>query len=470
MSEPIDPSDTRISARITAPDRETAFDIVRRYPLDYGCRPVALPTDRGFEVPALLSPTDLDTLRDAGIEVDIRFDVRDRDNAPIGTGDRFEGGQRAPQGVGTRREGQGDDVGPILNVDEIGSAIDGLVNEYGIPTFTLPNGTAEGRPSTGGQIGDVDPDLYHVYFTAGVHARERGGPDALIYFIADLLHANKFGTGITFGARSYSNADVHKALNTGIVFFPLVNPDGVAWDQRTDTLWRKNRNPASAIPGSAKSIGVDINRNYDFLWDYRTHFDPSITGNSALASDDPSAETFHGTAPFSEPETRNVGWVFDRFPRLNWYMDIHSAVGDILYNWGDDDDQVGDEGMRFFDPRWDGARGVLTTNDYREWLPEADLGRIKNVARRTAAAMAAVGGRPFRPIPAADLYATSGASDDYAYSRSWINPDHSKAHGFTMEFGYPTNFYPTLTEYHQNLADVGAGLMEFCLAAADHPV
>ena len=277
-------------------------------------------------MPALLSAADLDTLRAAGIEVDVRFDVRDRREgvAPIGTGDRFEGGRRPPQGVGTHPE-DGADPGSILNVDEIGSAIDGLVNEYGIPTFTSPNGTAEGRPSAGGHIGSVDPDRYRVFFTAGVHARERGGPDALIYFIADLLHADKFGTGITYGARSYGNADVHKALNTGIVFFPLVNPDGVAWDQRTDSLWRKNRNPASAIPGSASSIGVDINRNYDFLWDYRTHFHPSITGNTSLASDDPRAETFHGTAPFSEPETRNVKWVFDQFPRLNWYMDIHSC-------------------------------------------------------------------------------------------------------------------------------------------------
>jgi hypothetical protein len=36
-----------------------------------------------------------------------------------------------------------------------------------------------------------------------------------------------------------------------------------------------------------------------------------------------------------------------------------------------------------------------------------------------------------------------------------------------MEFGCPTNFYPTLAEYHNNLKDTGAGLMEFCLAASD---
>jgi hypothetical protein len=81
--------------------------------------------------------------------------------------------------------------------------------------------------------------------------------------------------------------------------------------------------------------------------------------------------------------------------------------------------------------------------------------------------MHAVGGRVFNPMQAVGLYPTSGASDDYAYSRYRANAALNKAHGFTMEFGYPTNFYPTLAEYHDNLKDTGAGLMEFCLAASD---
>ena len=136
-----------------------------------------------------------------------------------------------------------------MNADEIDSAIQGLVNEYGIPTFDVPNTTAEGTGGKGGMTGPVNREAYHVYFTAGVHARERGGPDNLIYFIADLLFAKKHSTGLTYGSKGYSNADVLKALKTGIVFFPLVNPDGVRYDQKTDSLWRKNRNPADATPG-----------------------------------------------------------------------------------------------------------------------------------------------------------------------------------------------------------------------------
>lgn len=423
-------------------------------------------------LPALLNQLQLDELKNNGTCVDIQFDgvppSRDA-KATIGEGDRFKGGAHPPQGLGSRPNGDGSDLGGIMNVDEIGSAVKGLVNEYGIPTFSAPYTTAEGSDGGGGMVGPtkIDVNLYHVYFTAGVHARERGGPDNIIYFISDLLYAQKHGTGLTYGARSYSNADVHRALSVGIVFFPLVNPDGVRWDQTTDSLWRKNRNPESATAGNDRSIGVDINRNYDFLWDYRRHFDPSVTVQESLASDDPNSDQFHGTKAFSEPESRNVAWVFDKFPRLRWYMDIHSAAGDMLYSWGDDDDQSDDSHQSFLNPAYDGKRGVLNDKDYGEYINEADWRNVQEAAKRTVDAMASVGGRSYIPEQSVTLFPTSGASDDYSFSRFQANTAHNKVYGFTMEFGYPTNFYPTKEEFQQNVIDTGAGFMEFCLAVAD---
>jgi hypothetical protein len=465
------PARSRHAVAIHADDTATLHEIVRTRPGDYGCRPRALPHDRrGFALHAILTPDEHAALRAAGHDVELLTDTLSLDRraaATIGKGDRFDGGTIAPRGLGSRGDGDDRDLGGVMNVDEIGSAVQGLVNEYGIATFSTPNPTHEGAGGVGGIVGGIDPDRYHVYFTAGVHARERGGPDNIIYFIADLLYAQRHGGGLTYGARSYSAADVAKALSAGIVFFPLVNPDGVRYDQQTDLLWRKNRNPASAVAGNPDSIGVDINRNYDFLWDFRALFDPSVTGSTALASDDPGEETFHGTAAFSEPETRNVAWVLDRFPRLRWYMDIHSAAGDLLYPWGDDNDQTGDPAQSFTNPAWDGRRGVLGVQDYREWIGEADLSTVSRVARRVAAAMHGVGKRPYLPEQAVGLYATSGTADDYAFSRHITNRDLNKVYGFTMEFGHPTNFYPTVTEFHDNVIDTAAGFMEFCLAAVD---
>jgi hypothetical protein len=34
-----------------------------------------------------------------------------------------------------------------------------------------------------------------------------------------------------------------------------------------------------------------------------------------------------------------------------------------------------------------------------------------------------------------------------------------------MEFGYSTNFYPTASEFNQNILDTNAGFMDWALAA-----
>jgi murein tripeptide amidase MpaA len=459
-----------LTVAIHARDLRSLREIVRTHQLDHGCRPHAIADASGdYYTTALVSKAEREMLRGKGLEVrDLQDQIAsDRTAAAtIGKGDRFKGGKKFPQGVGSRPDSRANAIGPIMNAAEIDSALQGLVNEYGISTIDLPNPTAEGSASKGGVVGKADPNLYHVYFTAGVHARERGGPDNLIYFIADLLFAQKHATGLTYGAKTYSKADVAKALKTGIVFFPLVNPDGVRYDQKTDSLWRKNRNPIDVTPGNDATVGVDINRNYDFLWDFRRHFHPTAL-TASLASDRPADDTYHGRSAFSEPETRNVDWLFDQFPRIRWYMDIHSAVGDFLFNWGDDDDQVHDSSMTFLNPAWDGKRGIAQDAVYREWIEERDLGKVSTVARRVASAMQAVGGRSCLAKQSVGLYPTSGASDDYAYSRYRVDAKKNKVHGFTMEFGYPTNFYPTLPEYHNNLKDTGAGLMEFCLAASD---
>src|SRR5262249_33689530 len=154
-----------------------------------------------------------------------------------------------------------------------------------------------------------------------------------------------------------------------------------------------------------------------FLWDFRRHFDPAATAAISLASDKPIHETYHGRYAFSEPETRNVAWVFDQFPRIRWYMDIHSAAGDFLFNWGDDDDQLNDPSMQFLNPAWDGKRGIPGDTAYREWIEETDYGKVKNVSNRVTGAMHSVGGRSYLSEQAVGLYPTSGASDDYAYSR-----------------------------------------------------
>lgn len=205
---------------------------------------------------------------------------------PIGTGDRYSAGTIAPRGVGS----QTTTFTTLLNVNEITSGLKALASVYGITTFTTPYKTYNGASITGAKVGGNGTcnDAIRVYLNGAIHARERGSSDGLLFFISDLLYANKNGLGLKFGSKSYTNAQVKTALSTGIVFIPLSNPDGVAYDQSTNSCWRKNRNPAS---GTGTSAGVDLNRNFDFVWDL-TKWASSV--RSEVASSSPSSEVFHG--------------------------------------------------------------------------------------------------------------------------------------------------------------------------------
>jgi murein tripeptide amidase MpaA len=374
-----------VPVHVRAPSAAHFLDIVNNGTYDLGCRPKAVPSEDGhFTLHALLTEDQIAHLSkeyESSSEVTLhRQDLSKRAaTAPIGSGDRFQAGAVAPSGLGTKATGS--TISSIMNVNEINSAIKGLVNTYGVSTVTLPYKTFKGATQTAGYVGaGTDKTKYRLYFSAGMHARERGGPDQLIYFISDLLAANKVGTGLKYGSKSYTNAQVKSVLAAGIVFFPLVNPDGVAYDQSSGSLWRKNRNTRSGSSGA--SIGVDINRNFDFLWNFPKYFDPS----TSPASTSPSSETFYGSAAASESETKNHVSVYDSFPKIRWFLDIHSATGDILYNWGDDEEQSTSTTMNFLNSAYDGRRGRLGDSTYREYIPAADAANIKSVASKTAAA------------------------------------------------------------------------------------
>jgi hypothetical protein len=392
---------------------------------------------------------------------------------PIGTGDRFSGGTTAPRGLGSQPTAS---LGTLLNVNEIKSGLQGLVNEYGIQTFEAPYKTYGGATVLGAKIGGSGgtcTDAYRVYLNGNIHARERGSMDSVLYFVSDLLYANKTNTGLTYGTKTYTNAQVKTALSAGIVIVPLSNPDGVAYDQSTNSCWRKNRNPAG---GTGAATGVDLNRNFDFLWDFTRLFASSV--RASVGSTSPSAETYHGTAPFSEPETQNVKWVFDTFSKIRWFIDLHSYAGDVLYSWGSDENQSTYPYMNFLNSTYNTVRGVLTDtpgsgSGYGEYIPSAENTLNTGAAQRIGSGLSAGGGRSYTVIPAADLYPTSGASDDYAYSRHFANASANLVHSYTVEFGFGNTaascpFYPSVSQFNSNIKATGAGFMEFVLAAVEY--
>lgn len=184
-----------------------------------------------------------------------------------------------------------------------------------------------------------------------------------------------------------------------------------------------------------------------------------------------------GTSPFSEPETKSVKWVLDTYTKVRWFVDLHSYAGDVLYSWGSDTNQNTDSSQNFLNSAYNSVRGILTDTPgvrggYGEYTPASEFNVNKATAQRMAAGMSSAGGRSYTAKPAADLYPTSGASDDYSYSRHFANSSLNLVHGYTVEFGFGSSisscpFYPTVAQYNTNLREIAAGFMETLLAAVE---
>lgn len=352
-----------------------------------------------------------------------------------------------------------------LNVDEVESALIALVTTYPeiCELITLPNTTVEGRICHALRIGQgAATDCDGVLLTGCVHAREWGGADICINFATDLLEAYAGGTGLKYGGKSFNASQIRSIVEKlNIYVFPDVNPDGRHYSQNNKPLWRHNRNPSQS-GGNPNCVGVDLNRNHDFLWDF-----PNLFSQSALVrtSTDPCDrnQTYCGPSPVSEQEAKNVVWMLDQYPRIRWYVDLHSYGEEILYSWGDDENQSDNSTINLTNPAYNTVRGVRGDMTYKEFIPSDDLNIVVTLADRIRDAIQAVRGITYETKQAYNLYATSGTGDDYAYSRNFTDPFKGKVYAFTIECG--AEFQPPWREMEKIIGDITSGLVEFCLAA-----
>jgi murein tripeptide amidase MpaA len=355
---------------------------------------------------------------------------------------------------------------PYLNVSEVESALSvaaGPPNTSISQLITLPQQTWENRTCHALKIGTGSGNARPgVYFLGGLHSREWGSSDILIAFIEGLQQAYLAHTGIKLGHKSFSASDVQKVVTTLDLFiFPQANPDGRHWSMTREAMWRKNRRPAP--PGSHNSdcVGVDLNRNFDFLWNYPRYFSPSAPiANSTSPCDH---DVYIGPAAFSEPETQNVKWIFDQNPNIRFFVDLHSYAELVMYTWGDAVDQASKPSMNFLNPVYDGTRGMKGSAAYKEYVASADKSVSVNLARRMQAAIKAVRGTKYGVQQDFAMYPTAGCSDDYATSRSYAHHDLERIYGFTVEWGQ--EFQPPYTEMQQITQEISAALLAFCLGA-----
>ena len=157
---------------------------------------------------------------------------------------------------------------------------------------------------------DINEDEPECLIDATHHAREPGAYTAALYAMWYLLE-------------NYGSDDEVTYLvdNREIYFVPIVNPDGLYYNQLNNPggggNWRKNRR------NNGGSYGVDLNRNYPYQWGY----------NNVGSSPTPSSETYRGPYAASEPETQAM-INFINTHEIATAMTIHTYADDYLCAYG----------------------------------------------------------------------------------------------------------------------------------------
>ncbi|GAA0922375.1 M14 family metallopeptidase [Nonomuraea longicatena] len=112
--------------------------------------------------------------------------------------------------------------------------------------------------------------------------------------------------------------------STELWFVPVANPDGYDFTfTEGNRLWRKNLRDVNGDGRISVGDGVDPNRNFP------TNFHHDEEGSSSI----PSSETYRGTGPASEPETRALDGLMKRM-KFAFNVNYHSYGQLLLYPLG----------------------------------------------------------------------------------------------------------------------------------------
>ncbi|MDD3876871.1 MAG: M14 family zinc carboxypeptidase [Bacteroidales bacterium] len=174
--------------------------------------------------------------------------------------------------------------------------------------------TIEGRPVYWVRISNnpnVSQNKPKILYTALTHAREPASMQQMLFYMYFILENYNTHPDIT-----------NIVNNFELYFVPCANPDGYVYNETTDPsgggLWRKNRRD-----NGNGTFGIDLNRNFGYMWGY------DDLGSSPDGSDD----TYRGTGPFSEPETR----LLKSFCESNNFaiaLNYHTYTNQLLFPYG----------------------------------------------------------------------------------------------------------------------------------------
>lgn len=191
-------------------------------------------------------------------------------------------------------------------------------------------------------------DKKTILIDASIHAREWITPATITYMMREIV----------------DNPQKYDCIMNQFdwLFVPVLNPDGYVYTHSHNRMWRKTRSQTESIifrqsaeasliadritrfeddpildddilaklrakvaspKASLSCTGADANRNFDYYW---------LTGGS---SRNPCSDTFAGSKPFSEPESRALrDLVLDNKDHLAMYISLHAYSQMWLLPWG----------------------------------------------------------------------------------------------------------------------------------------
>ena len=152
-----------------------------------------------------------------------------------------------------------------------------------------------------------------VLYSSAQHAREWITPEMNRRLLRYLLEGYA------------STAATRRVVDTRELWFvPVANPDGYDYTfTEGNRLWRKNLRDNNSDGVITGFDGVDLNRNFPTRWGY----------DNEGSSPAPPSQTYRGTGPASEPETRALDGLMRRV-RFAFQINYHSAAELLLYGVG----------------------------------------------------------------------------------------------------------------------------------------
>uniref|UniRef100_A0A096M2P8 Carboxypeptidase B n=3 Tax=Poecilia TaxID=8080 RepID=A0A096M2P8_POEFO len=199
-----------------------------------------------------------------------------------------------------------------------------------------------------------------IFMDCGFHAREWISPAFCQWFVNEAV--------TTYG----SDSAMTSLLNDMDVYvLPVFNVDGYVYSHTNDRMWRKTRSRNSG----SSCVGTDPNRNFNAGW------------CTIGASSNPCSDTFCGSTPESEIESKNVAnFIRNNKSTIKAYLTIHSYSQLLLFPY---------------------AYTFSLAADHSELL---------KVAEGASAALTSLYGTRYTSGPsAATIYPAAGGSDDWAY-------------------------------------------------------